>query len=165
MKYIMCVFVIAIFAAMIILLLAIGVKLFNTKSQPIATYRKKYLLTKNEYSFYQKIKPIIQEKNLRILCKIRLADLIEPAVNKNQKEWYAAFNRIKSKHIDFAIATDDMKVIALIELQDGTHQKSDRKERDTFVNTSVTNAGYTLLSVYNNADGLKQLEDFLNNDQ
>ena len=58
-----------------------------------------------------------------------------------------------------------MKVIALIELQDGTHQKSDRKERDAFVNSSVANAGYTLLSVYNNADGLKQLEEFLNNNQ
>lgn len=161
MEYIMCVFVIAIFAAMIILLLAIGVKLFNTKSQPIATYRKKYLLTKNEYSFYQKIKPIIQEKNLRVLCKIRLADLIEPEPNKNQKEWYAAFNRIKSKHIDFAIATDDMKVIALIELQDGTHQKSDRKERDEFLNDAVTGAGYVLLPAYNNADGIKQIETFL----
>lgn len=163
MEYIMCVFVIAIFAAMIILLLAIGVKLFNTKSQPIATYRKKYLLTKNEYSFYQKIKPIIQEKNLRVLCKIRLADLVEPEPNKNQKEWYAAFNRIKSKHIDFAIATENMKVIVLVELQDNTHQKSERKERDEFVNTTVTSAGYALLSVYNNADGLKQLEEALKN--
>ncbi len=165
MKYIMCIFVIAVFVVMVIMLMAIGVKLFNTKSQPIAAYRKKYLLTKNEYSFYQKIKPTIQAKNLRVLCKIRLADLIEPEPNKNQKEWYAAFNRIKSKHIDFAIATEDMKVIALVELQDNTHQKSDRKERDEFVNTAVTNAGYMLLSVYNNADGLKQLEDFLENNQ
>ena len=31
--------------------------------------------------------------------------------------------------------------------------------------TRKTNAGYTLLSVYNNTDGLKQLEDFLNNNQ
>ena len=56
-----------------------------------------------------------------------------------------------------------MKVIVLVELQDNTHQKSDRKERDEFVNTAVTSAGYTLLSVYNNADGLKQLEESLKN--
>ena len=31
--------------------------------------------------------------------------------------------------------------------------------------TCKTNAGYTLLSVYNNTDGLKQLKDFLNNNQ
>lgn len=160
MKYIIFIFIVAV---IIEVLAAIGMKVGNIQKQPIAAYRKKYLLTKNEYSFYQKIKPIIQEKNLRVLCKIRLADLIEPEPNKNQKEWYAAFNRIKSKHIDFAIATENMKVIVLVELQDNTHQKSDRKERDEFVNTAVTSAGYTLLSVYNNADGLKQLEESLKN--
>ena len=160
MKYIIFIFIVAV---IIVVLAAIGMKVGNIQKQPIAAYRKKYLLTKNEYSFYQKIKPIIQEKNLRVLCKIRLADLIEPEPNKNQKEWYAAFNRIKSKHIDFAIATENMKVIVLVELQDNTHQKSDRKERDEFVNTAVTSAGYKLLSVYNNADGLKQLEESLKN--
>lgn len=158
MKYIIFIFIVAV---IIVILAAIGMKIGNAPKQTIAAYRKKYLLTKNEYSFYQKIKPIIQEKNLKVLCKIRLADLIEPEPNKNQKEWYAAFNRIKSKHIDFAIATDDMKVIALIELQDGTHQKSDRKERDEFLNDAVTGAGYVLLPVYNNADGIKQIETFL----
>ena len=158
MKYIIFIFIVAV---IIVILAAIGMKIGNAPKQTIAAYRKKYLLTKNEYSFYQKIKPIIQEKNLKVLCKIRLADLIEPEPNKNQKEWYAAFNRIKSKHIDFAIATDDMKVIALIELQDGTHQKSDRKERDEFLNDAVTGAGYVLLPVYNNADGIKQIEAFL----
>lgn len=162
MKYIIFIFIVAV---IIVILAAIGMKIGNAPKQTIAAYRKKYLLTKNEYSFYQKIKPIIQEKNLRVLCKIRLADLIEPEPNKNQKEWYAAFNRIKSKHIDFAIATENMKVIVLVELQDNTHQKSDRKERDEFVNTAVTRAGYILLSVYNNADGLKQLEDFLKSNQ
>lgn len=162
MKYIICIFVIAI---IIVILAVIGMKLGNNQKQLVTTYRKKYLLTKNEYSFYQKIKPIIQESNLKVLCKIRLADLIEPEPNKNQKEWYTAFNRIKSKHIDFAIATEDMKVIALVELQDSTHQKSNRKERDEFVNTAVTSAGYTLISVYNNTDGLKQLENFLKSTQ
>lgn len=160
MKYIIFIFIVAV---IIVILAAIGMKIGNAPKQTIAAYRKKYLLTKNEYSFYQKIKPIIQEKNLRVLCKIRLADLIEPEPNKNQKEWYAAFNRIKSKHIDFAIATENMKVIVLVELQDNTHQKSDRKERDEFVNTAVTRAGYILLSVYNNTDGLKQLEESLKN--
>lgn len=158
MKYIICIIIVVIIIGIAV---AISMKINNTQKQPKTIYRKKYLLTKNEYSFYQKIKPIIQEKNLRVLCKIRLADLIEPEPNKNQKEWYAAFNRIKSKHIDFAIATDDMKVIALIELQDGTHQKSDRKERDEFLNDAVTGAGYVLLPVYNNADGIKQIETFL----
>ena len=160
MKYIIFIFIVAV---IIVILAAIGMKIGNAPKQTIAAYRKKYLLTRNEYSFYQKIKPIIQEKNLRVLCKIRLADLIEPEPNKNQKERYAAFNRIKSKHIDFAIATENMKVIVLVELQDNTHQKSDRKERDEFVNTAVTRAGYILLSVYNNADGLKQLEESLKN--
>lgn len=158
MKYIIYIIIIAIIIG---IAAAISMKISNIQKQPKETYRKKYLLTKNEYSFYQKIKPTIKEHNLKILCKIRLADLIEPEPNKNQKEWYAAFNRIKSKHIDFAIATEDMNIIALVELQDSTHQNSDRKERDEFINNAVTNAGYTLLLVYNNIDGVKQIQTFL----
>ena len=83
MKYIIFIFIVAV---IIVVLAAIGMKVGNIQKQPIAAYRKKYLLTKNEYSFYQKIKPIIQEKNLRVLCKIRLADLIEPEYDNLKSE-------------------------------------------------------------------------------
>ena len=39
-------------------------------------YKPKYLLTKNELNFYQELNKIAKEKNLIVLSKIRMADLL-----------------------------------------------------------------------------------------
>lgn len=92
--------------------------------------------------FFKKLKNITDEKNLQILAKIRLADLVE--VNSGTKDWSKYFNKIKSKHIDFAIA-DNMKIIALIELDDKSHEKDNRVQRDDFVNNVLSTAGYKII--------------------
>ena len=99
-------------------------------------YKKKYLLTKNEYYFYNKLKE-------------RLADLIEVDKNQVGSEWGKYFAKIKAKHIDFAI-TDNMKVILLLELDDSSHQMDKIKERDSFVNNALLNAGYTVIRTNGN---------------
>lgn len=114
---------------------------------PIKQYTKKYLLTKHEYNFYWKIKPIAERYNLQILAKIRLADLIEPDTGLNKKKYAENFEKIKSLHIDFAIA-DNMKIVCLIELDDSSHQQNDRIARDNFVNSVLYNAGYTIIHTY-----------------
>ena len=40
-------------------------------------YTKKLLLTKNEWAFYKKLKPICDRHNLHILAKVRLAYLVD----------------------------------------------------------------------------------------
>lgn len=118
-------------------------------------YKKKLILTKNEYYFYNNLKEIINPLNLQILTKIRLADLIEVDKNKVGKDFMKYFGKIKSKHIDFAI-TDNMKVIFLIELDDNSHQKEERKERDSFVNNALLNVGYTVVRTNGNLDVIKK---------
>lgn len=107
-------------------------------------YHKKMLLTKNEYYFFKKLKELTDKDNLQILAKIRLADLIEVNNGLSKSEWGTYFGKIKSKHIDFAIA-DNMKIVALIELDDSSHQKFDRVHRDIFVNAALNAAGYTVV--------------------
>ena len=118
-------------------------------------YHKKYLLTKNEYYFYRKLKEVTEPLKLQILAKIRLADLIEVNKGIESKQWGIYFGKIKAKHIDFAIA-DDMKVIALIELDDNTHNRTDRQERDIFVNDVLAQTGYTLIRTYGDIQQIKQ---------
>ncbi|WP_024862041.1 DUF2726 domain-containing protein [Ruminococcus flavefaciens] len=118
-------------------------------------YKKKYILTKNEYYFYNNLKEIIAPLNLQILAKIRLADLIEVDTNKAGKEFMKYFGKIKSKHIDFAIV-DNMKVIMLLELDDNSHNKEDRKERDSFVNNALLTVGYTVVRTNGNLDIIKK---------
>lgn len=40
-------------------------------------YKKKLLLTKNEWRFYKDLKPIADKEKLTIIAKVRLADLVE----------------------------------------------------------------------------------------
>lgn len=127
--------------------------------QPIYPYQKKYLLTKNEYYFYKKLKKITDEHNLQILAKIRLADLLDVKSGLNKKEWNIYFSKIKSKHIDFAVA-DDMKILFLIELDDSSHNAENRIKRDDFVKNALTEGGYKLLRTYGN---LTEIENEIKN--
>lgn len=127
----------------------------GTVKENFYPYKMKYLLTKNEYYFYNNLKQITMPLNLQILAKIRLADLIEVDTNQVGKDFMKYFGKIKSKHIDFAI-TDNMKVIALLELDDSSHNNNDRKTRDNFVNNALLKAGYTVIRTNGNLDIIKQ---------
>ena len=108
-------------------------------------YKRKYLLTKNELDFYKELKIIADKLNLSVIAKIRLADLITTVNND-----YRAFAKIKAKHIDFALCNpDNMYVLLLIELDDKSHKRQDRIERDEFVNYACINAGYKLIRIAN----------------
>lgn len=134
----------------------------NTESEHIENianlpYQKKYLLTRNEYYFYKKLQTYTEKHNLQILAKIRLADLIEVKKGLSNSDWNRYFSKIKSKHIDFAIV-DNMKILCLIELDDSTHNQNDRKERDLFVNSALSQAGYKVFHTYGNT---KDIEEYI----
>lgn len=122
-------------------------------------YERKYLLTKNEYYFYKKLKEITDNHNLQILAKIRLADLIDVKKGLNKYDWNKFFGKIKAKHVDFAIA-DDMKILLIIELDDSTHNRADRIERDEFVDNALNSCGYKIIHTYGN---IEQIANMLNN--
>ncbi|MBR1592879.1 MAG: DUF2726 domain-containing protein [Ruminococcus sp.] len=123
-------------------------------------YVSKPILTDREYKFYKKLKPVADKYDLQIFMKVRLADLVEPKAKEENPMWIQCFNKIKSKHIDFALADCDTDIIALIELDDRSHQRPDRVERDVFVNAVLKNTGYTLLRTYGST---REIEEYLNN--
>lgn len=119
-------------------------------------YRKKYLLTKNEYRFYKKLRPIADTLGLDVLAKIRMGDLVQPLQNPNKSEWYSQWGKIKSRHVDFALVDPaSMYVKLLIELDDASHNDEQAKEIDQFKNDVYASAGYKLLRVQNE----KKLEE------
>lgn len=128
----------------------------DNQSDEIMPYSKKYLLTKNEWTFYKKIKPICDNNNLHIISKVRLADLVEVSKEVNGKDKQKYFNKIKNKHIDFVLCNPtNLAVIALVELDDSSHQREDRIKRDIFVNSLCDKVGYKIIRI-------KQNEDFKN---
>lgn len=123
-------------------------------------YKKKLLLTKNEWVFYKKLKPICDKYKLHIISKVRLADLVEVNKNKSDKDYIKYFNMISRKHIDFVICKpDNLQVLALIELDDKSHNKQERIDRDNFVNNVCKITNYKLLRITNYDDIEKQLTE------
>lgn len=107
-------------------------------------YKKKLLLTKNEWSFYKALKPAADELGYTVLAKIRVADLVEVAVS-DRSEWQKYFNKINKKHIDFALAKpENLQIVLLIELDDNSHNDA-QKKRDEFIEALYKQTGYKLL--------------------
>lgn len=125
-------------------------------------YRKKLLLTKNEWAFYKELKPIADEMKLSVLAKIRVADLVEVDGSVNKSEWQKYFNKINKKHIDFALANPaNLRIELLIELDDNSHNNA-QIERDNFVEELYKKAGYTFLRTRGTGDLKNKISAALN---
>ena len=87
-------------------------------------------LSPSELSFYLVLSQVLAGR--AVICpKVRLADLLF-VVDRNQNQSYA--NKIAQKHVDFVLCTPGtMKPIAAIELDDSSHSRRDRQERDDLV--------------------------------
>lgn len=84
----------------------------------------------------------------QIFAKVRLADIVRPVHNRRSGAWQSAFNRVSSKHVDFVLcAPANMRVLIVIELDDRTHDRSNRKDRDTLVNSALADACIPLLRI------------------
>lgn len=128
----------------------------------ILPYKKKLLLTKNEWAFYKELKPIADEMKLSVLAKIRVADLVEVDGSVNKSEWQKYFNKINKKHIDFALANPaNLRIELLIELDDNSHNNA-QIERDKFVEELYKKTGYAFLRTRGTGDLKNKISTALN---
>lgn len=109
----------------------------------LGCYQKKYILTKNEYNEYKKLALIAAERGFLICPKVRLLDLIEP--RRDKKNFKTLLYKIQAKHVDFVICDRNLYVKAVLELDDGSHNNSDRIERDKFVDAILMDVGYKVI--------------------
>ena len=107
-------------------------------------FRRKYLLTKSERSFYDVLRDIAIDH--MVFAKVRLADLVN--ANERHQCWQANFRRVCSKHIDFVVCDSDLKPKIAIELDDSSHRRPDREQRDIDVDPILKLAGLPLLRVF-----------------
>ena len=109
------------------------------------TYRQRDgLLTPAERTFFQALRTGVGDR-WHIVTKVRLADLVAPLPGR---EWQAAWNRIAAKHVDFALCEPDtLRPRLVIELDDRSHRRPDRVERDAFVDRVFAEAALPILHV------------------
>jgi hypothetical protein len=126
---------------------------------PSLPYRRKdYLLSKAERSFFGVLQQVVADQYL-IFAMVRIADLVY--IPRGTEKRQSHFNRIQSKHIDFVLCDKDaVRPLLAIELDDSSHKRKDRQDRDSFVDSALQAAGLPLLRVparkAYNPDNLRQ---------
>lgn len=107
-------------------------------------YSRGYLLSRGEMAFYRVLVRAVPP-GLVVCPKVRLADLI----NCPGDAWRQGFGgRIVGKHVDFVLAdAGTLAIRGVIELDDRSHARADRRERDAFVDRALDAAGIPILRV------------------
>ncbi|PSU21975.1 hypothetical protein CTM97_16025 [Photobacterium phosphoreum] len=119
-------------------------------AEPEYQYTKiEALITPAELKFY---KALVQATPSEyVVCpKVRIADVLGVGVTRkgNSKVWHRHFSKISQKHFDFVICNvSDMSFICAVELNDASHNRKDRVERDEFVRMACESANVTLHEV------------------
>ncbi|MEM0895301.1 MAG: DUF2726 domain-containing protein [Verrucomicrobiota bacterium] len=106
--------------------------------------KRDHFLSAAEVSFFHVLKSLVTSDQ-HVLCKVRLGDLLYV---KRPNENRGARNKIDRKHVDFVVChAKTMNPILVIELDDASHQRSSRRERDEFVDQAFAAAGIPILHV------------------
>ncbi len=120
-------------------------RLSTTYGSRLPYQKKWYLLSQSERSFYQSLREAAGE-GLLVFAKVRLLDLLWLPENAGRRQHY--MNRVMSKHVDFVLC--DRQTIApilVVELDDSSHRRAERQERDRFVDEVLHTAGLPILRV------------------
>lgn len=108
-------------------------------------YQKKWLFSYNEKDAFWKLKKIAEEKGYLVFAKVRLIDLVEPT--RGSPKYKTFFYKVQAKHVDFVLCDQKLVARIIVELDDSSHEKEDRVERDNFVDTILRNTGYKVIRV------------------
>jgi len=110
-------------------------------------------MTEREKQFCMNIKEITDKYNLIIIPQLQMQRIFN-----TKKEDISAFNKIKSKSIDFAIVDNNYNYKFFIELDDYTHNYKNRVERDNFVNALFEKYNLKLIRIKdNNIDNIENI--------
>ena len=103
------------------------------------------LVTNAELRFFHKLRDAV-DNDWEIFAMVRIADILKvPKGIKKRRVW---LNRILAKHIDFVLCdSESLEIVMGIELDDASHDRTDRIQRDNFVNSAFDDADIPLLRV------------------
>lgn len=98
----------------------------TSNSKPlIECIKKDSLCTQNEKNLLEALKKAVPS-GFMIHCQVSLISLIEPKEFKNRSKFWA-------KRMDYVITDEKTNIVCVIELDDSSHHKKKRQERDSFI--------------------------------
>ncbi len=100
---------------------------------PRYRYQAQDILTPNELEFFGRLRRAAPE--LYFFPQVAMSALVSP-VPSESKHRMAAFRRISQKRVDYAVFTEDMLLVCIVELDDKTHDLKKDAIRDEIFETA-----------------------------
>lgn len=105
------------------------------------------LFTKAELNFYRYLIKVVDNRAL-VFGKVRIADVIQPKESIKGAKRVTALSKIAQKHFDFVLVNPHTsQILAAIELNDKSHDRKDRVERDKLVRDAMKSSNIPLIEV------------------
>jgi very-short-patch-repair endonuclease len=107
---------------------------------------KQYFFSNAEASFYHFLNNMVGENHI-IFPHVALRDLIA-VTGVAKSSYYQYYNKIDRKQVDFLLVdSKNLKPVLVIELDDSSHQRADRAERDGYVEKALAAAGIPIARI------------------
>lgn len=102
------------------------------------------LLSRGELAFFRVLREVVGTE-FGVSLKTRLADVLHCPT----RLWRTAHGRrLAQKHVDFVVYRQDTSaILAVVELNDRTHDRPSRRERDRFLAEALASAGVALVTI------------------
>ncbi len=95
--------------------------------------QREHLFTPAEWRFYLALQQALPH-GIVLFGKVRVADVLKTESGLDASTRQKAFNKIAGKHFDYILCeADSGRMVCGIELNDRSHQRRDRQERDEFL--------------------------------
>lgn len=96
-------------------------------SKPRPQYKAKTVLTPSEQVLYWSLRKALPD--YVVLAQVAFSALMEPNI-RNGKYFWQLFGRISQKRADFTVCDKAFRIVAIIELDDNSHDSAKDQERD-----------------------------------
>ncbi|GAC1629711.1 MAG: hypothetical protein NVS9B10_21280 [Nevskia sp.] len=122
-----------------LLLIAKARKRGDLGDAPWPFYAKKPLSNPEQVLYFRLCKALPEHI---VLAQVTLSRILGVRKGSNFGEW---FNRINRMSADFVLCSKDSTVIAVVELDDASHERADRRAADTKKDKALTSAGIRIV--------------------
>ncbi len=107
--------------------------------------RAEFLFTPAERIFYKHLVKAVDGEHL-VFGKVRVADLITIKGKYGSKSSMRDLAKVAQKHVDFCLChPETLAVVCAIELNDKSHERTDRKSRDGFLDKIFKDVGLPIV--------------------
>jgi hypothetical protein len=107
----------------------------DVASQPWPFYLRKPMSVPEQVLYFRLVEAMPEHI---VLAQVQLSRFLGVKKGEQFRTW---FNRINRLSVDFLVLRKDATVVAAIELDDKSHERSDRREADERKNRALTDAG------------------------